>query len=427
MCVAMVLLCALRLRAQATLPSDFAPELPTIPNATFHVMDYGAVPDGKTMNTSALQGAIDACSKAGGGTVLVPKGTYLTAPLHLASRLNLHLDAGATILMTDNPADFKTTSNRRLANCITAADCHDLEITGDGTIDGNGASFWKTFRAAQTQPAELQPPHRPMLIVIQRCNRLLVRGVTLKDSPMFHLVPQMCREVTIDSIHILAPQFSPNTDGIDPSGIDYLIEHCTIDNGDDNIALKPGIRIDPNRAACENFLVTDCTFGHGHGMSIGSGSAGGVENLLVRNCTFTGTDAGIRLKSFRGRGGLAEHLTYENLDMKDVKVAILITSYYPRIPADPQNDPAQPVNERTPIWRHILIKDVTASGGQTAARIVGLAEMPISDLTMENVHITAEKPMQMVYADDVHMIDSSIEADDGTPPAIIDAKIEEQK
>jgi hypothetical protein len=113
--------------------------------------------------------------------------------------------------------------------------------------------------------------------------------------------------------------------------------------------------------------------------------------------------------------------------MKNVKVAILITSYYPRIPDDPQNDPAQPVNEQTPIWKHIVIDHVTASGGQTAARIVGLAEMHISDLTMNDVHVTADKPMMMVHADDVQMIDSSIEASDGTPPTVVDAKIEEKK
>jgi polygalacturonase len=315
----------------------------------------------------------------------------------------------------------------RLENCITADNCHDLSITGSGTIDGNGASFWKSFRDSQMNPQGAQPPHRPMLIVLMRCQRVLVQGVTLTNSPMFHLIPQACRDVTIDSIHILAPQHSPNTDGIDPSGINFLIEHCTIDNGDDDIALKPGYRIDSSLPSCDNFLVTDCTFLHGHGMSIGSGSAGGVENLLVRDCTFNGTDAGIRLKSSRQRGGLAEHLTYENLKMTNVKVAILITDYYPRIPEHPESEPKQEVNQFTPIWRNISISHVTADGGETAARIVGLPEMPIQDITFTDVHVTAKKPMQLINASGFHFVDSSIAASDGTAPIILNAKIEEKK
>src|ERR1700722_14429018 len=189
---------------QATLPSDFAPAQPVIPSATFSISDFGAVGNGKTMNTTAIQKTIDACSKAGGGAVDVPSGTFLTGPFSLASSLNLHLESGATILMTDNPSDFKL-ARGRLQNCITADNCHDISITGSGTIDGHGEAFWKSFRAAQSLPLEQQPPHRPMLVVLTRCQRVLVRGVTLTSSPMFHLIPSMCRDVTIDSIHILAP------------------------------------------------------------------------------------------------------------------------------------------------------------------------------------------------------------------------------
>ena len=154
---------------------------------------------------------------------------------------------------------------------------------------------------------------------------------------MFHLVPRACREVTIDSIHIKSPANSPNTDGIDPSGFDYLITNCTIDTGDDNIALKPRPIPDPLHLSCENFLIEGCTFLHGHGMSIGGGSNGGVRNMVVRDCRFEDTDAGIRLKSGRDRGGLVENLTYENLTMKRVKTSIMITSYYPEIPARSRN------------------------------------------------------------------------------------------
>lgn len=417
----LVSLIALSAAAQATLPSDFSPDKPTIGSATFKITDFGAVGDGTTLNTDAITKAISACAKSGGGTVVVPQGVFLTKPFSLASNLDFHLEAGATILFPAKTSDYQ--SNRDgYENCIVADGCHDLAITGEGSIDGQGADFWRHF---VKNPPPGAPPQlrRPNLVVLTHCRRVLVQGVTLTNSPMFHLVPSACKGVTIDGIHIKAPAISPNTDGIDPSGINFLIAHCTIDTGDDCIALKAGIQLDPQQPSCENFLIRDCTFLHGHGMSIGSESYGGAKNMIVRDCTFDGTDAGIRLKSGRGRGGLVEDLSYENLTMTNVKVSILITSYYPSIPKAPQGDPAQAVTDRTPIWRKIRITNVTSTGGKTAGQIVGLPEMPIEDVVLTNVHISADKPIQIVNAKGIHFVDSQISGSSGGP-VVVDSEVE---
>jgi polygalacturonase len=409
---------------QATLPSDFTTTRPSIPDRTFSIADYGAVGDGKTYDTGAIKKAIAACRNAGGGTVDIPPGKFLTAPFALASNLNLHLEGGSTLLFSDKPDDFQLNKGQYLS-CILFKNGHDIAITGSGTIDGQGARWWKNFVPPKNgDPFEWDwMPRRPRLIELVRCTRVLVQGITLTNSPMFHLVPAQCRDVTIEDVHIKAPPTSPNTDGIDPSGINIQIRACTIDTGDDCIAVKAGARYDPQRPSCENILVTDCTFLHGHGMSVGSESNGGLRNMLVQNCTFDGTDAGIRLKSPRGRGGLVEYLTYQNLTMNNVRNSILITSYYPKIPFRPDRDRAHKVDNLTPIWRHIRISDVTSTHGIIAGEIVGLPEMPIEDIVFTNVRISARQPIEIANARGIKFVNCVLSGF-AEKPTILDATVE---
>jgi len=415
--------------AQADSPTPAIPAA-TIPARVFTVKNFGAIGDGKAVETVAIQKAIDAASQAGGGKVVVPAGTFLTGPLTLCSNLDLHLDDGAVVQMSEKIADYPL-ARARYRDCITASDCHDISITGNGTIDGQGGVWWPMYKrqpgspaatgerdaAAATQAAPAALPHRPNMIVLNNCRRVLVRDVTLKNSPNFHLVPQHCRDVVIDGIHIQAPSNSPNTDGIDPSGWNFLITRCTIDVGDDCIAIKPSgtgpLRPAADSLSCEDFTITHCTFLHGHGMSIGNPTAGGLRRLRVGDCTFDGTEAGIRMKSHRGAGNVVEEMTYENLAMKNVKVAILITSYYPSIPASPKDDPAAPAGADTPVWRNIRIRNVTATGSTQAGRIIGLPEMHVSDVVMENVQIEAKKGMEIVNADGVKFVNSKVTAASG--------------
>jgi len=399
-----------------------APPLPNIPDKTFTITDYGAVGDGKTLNTTAIQKAIDACSKAGGGTVLFPSGRFLSGAFTLASNLNLKIDKDSALLFANNRTDLKLSGNGGPA-CISGTDCHDLSITGAGTIDGQGQIWWSNFRKQETADDADPSPRRPNLINLNRCDRVLVQDILLTNSPMFHLVPRACQNVTVENVRIKAPSNAPNTDGMDPSGWNYLIDHCTFDVGDDCIALKPTTQIDPDRPSCENFTITNCTFLHGHGMSIGGQSNGGLEHLIVRDCTFDSTDAGIRMKSSRIAGGLCENMLYENLTMKNVKNSIMITSYYPRIPPQPQNDPAQPVGARTPIWRHIRITNIKSEDGVNAGQIVGLPEMPVSDIVLSDVSISAGKGLQIANATGIRFENSQIVAKTGPPLTISKADV----
>ena len=389
--------------------------LPVIPKATFSITNYGAVGDARTMNTTAIQKTIDAASAAGGGMVLVPAGKFLTKPFTLASSINLHLAKDAVILISDDITSYPVTL-ARYQDSITASGAHDIEISGEGTIDGQGNAWWIAFRSNKSMT------HRPFLIKLTNCTRVFVHGVTLSNSPMFHLVPQNCQDVTIQGITIKAPSNAPNTDGIDPSGWNYLIADCFIDVGDDNVAIKPtGSRTPGNK----NYTIKNCTFVHGHGCSVGSGTAGGLEDLKVSDCTFSQTDSGIRIKTLRGNGGLLQNCTYENLKMTAVKNPIYIIDYYPErnAPKDPSTEQPQPVDDRTPYNRDITIRNVTATDCQNAGTIRGLPEAPITNVTLSNVNISAKAGMKIYFARNIKFEGSKITAEGGRPLMTFDADV----
>ena len=261
------------------------------------------------------------------------------------------------------------------------------------------------------------------MVSIADCTRLYVHGVTLSNSPRYHLVPSNCNDVTIEGITIKAPANAPNTDGMDISGANYLITGCTIDNGDDNIVIKPGGGTNPKLVVCENMLITNCHFFHGHGLSIGGTTTSGARNITMRDCTFEDTDSAIRMKAPRGGGGLVENITYDNLTMTRVKYAISIDSYYPESGMT-ENDAAQAVTPLTPIWRHIRISNIKAEGGQFAGRIIGLPELHATDIVMTNVHISAAEPLTIMHADNIKFVNSQIAAGAGPAIKLLDAKIE---
>jgi len=392
--------------------------LPAIPHATFNLALYGAVGDGRTMNTAAIQKTVDAAAAAGGGTVWVPAGKFLTGPFTLASRINLHLAPGATILISDDMANYPS-ANGRFQDGISVSGANDVEISGAGTIDGQGQIWWDTFQA---NPAMT---HRPYLIRLTDCTRVLVHDLHLRNSPMFHLVPQNCTDVTIQGITIESPADTPNTDGIDPSGWNFLITGCTIDGGDDNIAIKPA----PNSGRTpgdKNFTVKDCTFRHGHGMSIGSGTAGGIEDLTVDNCTFNQTDYGIRIKTLRGNGGMLRNCTYENLTLTAIgKSPISLVDYYPErtAPGDPSTEMAEPLTGRTPLNQDIVIRNVTATDCPNAGIIRGLPEAPVANLTFSNVNLSAKTGMRIYHARGIRFENSKITVAGGRALITYDAEV----
>ena len=411
-------------RGEGELPAIARPQ---IPERTIEVASMGANGDGKTLNTEAFVKGVAAVKSAGGGTLHVGAGTYLTAPFLLTSHLNLRLDKGATIKLIGFTTGWPQEDGKDLQYGIEADGCTDVAITGEGVIDGQGETVWPRYRkgadASGKMVAPKDLPHRPYLVVLNQCKRVLVEGVTIQNSPMFHLVPRDCEDVTIEGVSVSAPRNAPNTDGMDPSGRNYQIRNCTFDVDDDCIAVKPSVKTETGRPSCENFTIVGCTFKRGHGMSVGGQSAGGMKHMVVRDCTFEGTDAGIRLKSSRIAGGLVEDLTYENLTMKKVKVAIYITSYYPKEPSDPASDAKQAVGDLTPIWKNIRISHVTAEGGETAGIVVGLPEMPIENVTLEDVHLKAKKGMTIVNARGIKFVDSTVEAASGEGVMVKNAEV----
>lgn len=417
--------CGIGLAASLVLP---AIPLPTIPDRVFKITDYGAVADGKTLNTEALRKAVAACRAAGGGKVVVPAGEFIAGPFEFASNMELRLEKNAVLRFSDRlelygaqPTASSDPDDAKLKAPITGAGLVNIAITGAGVIDGNGKAWWaRSGKKAWANGAGGEMLPRPNLIEFTRCTNVLFEEVTVCNSPQFHIVPHYCDGVTCRDLKIVAPSNSPNTDGIDPSNSrNVLITRCVIDDGDDNISFKA--RRDANNkntVPTENVYVTDCTFLHGHGVSVGSRVWSGIRNIVVDNCTFEGTAIGIRIKSARGRGGLMENITYSNIKMKDVGTAVTINMYY-----FDRLEGAQPVTPETPIVRNVKLQNISVAGARTAGDITGLPEMPVTDIKLENADIAAETGMRIRDAREVEFKAVKIKAGTGKPLTVEKATV----
>ncbi len=379
---------------------------------------YGAKGDGVAKDTAAIQAAIDACEREGGGTVRLTSGTYLSAPIVLKSNINLHLERGATLLGSADHGDYPPKTEFHLPDLqplVSAENAANVAITGEGIIDGAGESWWQEIRSLKDHGVLGNGHPRPKLIVFDHCKHVLLEGITVQNSPMWQVVPYYSDDVTIRNIRVLAPPNSPNTDAVDPfSSSHVVIDHLYADVGDDNIAIKSGPinspgPDDPSR----DIIITDCIFLHGHGLSVGSEIAGGVQNVHAERIRFEGTDNGIRIKSNRDRGNDVGHLSFRNIEMKDVKNALIISEYYPKV-LPPDGEAAQPITRLTPHFHDITLDDVTATGIESAGAIVGLPEAPIASVVFRNVKISARKGLTIGYAD-VSGKDIIVRVEEGKP------------
>jgi polygalacturonase len=364
---------------------------------------YGAKGDGVSKDTSAIQAAIDACVGKGGGTVRLTAGTYLSAPIVLTSNITLQLDKGATLLGSEDHADYPPKTEFResgLQSLVSATNASNISITGDGVIDGVGESWWKMARAIKNAGVMGSDHPRPRLVVFDHCKHVLVEGVTIQNSPMWQLVLYYSDDVTIRKIKVLAPANSPNTDAVDPfSSSNVRIDHLFADVGDDNIAIKSGVAGSPGPdEPSRDITITDCTFLHGHGLSVGSEIAGGARNIRAERIHFEGTDNGIRVKSNRDRGNDVGPLSFRDIEMKDVKNALILSEYYPKV-LPPDQDTAQPVTRLTPHFHDITLENVTATGKLLAGAIVGLPEAPMKGVILRNVRIAAQRGLTVSYAE----------------------------
>jgi polygalacturonase len=372
------------------------------------VREYGAKGDGTTKDTAAIQKAIDACAEKSGGTVKLSGGTFVSGPIVLKSNITLDVEKGATLLGSPDHRDYPQKTEFRgpgYQALVGAVNAENITITGGGVIDGNGQSWWDEMRQQRAQGVVdngiLGSAHsRPRGVVFDHCKHVRMEDITVQNSPMWQIVPYYCDGFVIRNVTILAPQHSPNTDAIDPfASSNVLIEHVTADVGDDNIAIKSGMINSPGPdSPSKNIVIRDCTFKHGHGLSIGSEIAGGAQNIHAERITFEDTDNGVRIKANRDRGADVSGIVFKDLTMRNVKTAILVSEYYPKV--FPEGEvAAAPVTRLTPLFHDITIENVKATGSKTAGVIVGLPEAPVNDITLRNVHIEAETGLRVAYAD----------------------------
>jgi polygalacturonase len=341
-------------------------------------------------DTTAVQSQLATCA---GGRVVLSPALYRLRPLFLTSNTTLEVPEGAVMLATDDPRAYER-PNGGLFAFINAQGADDLTLEGGGVIDGNGSTWWVRFR--EQQQSGSTPDQRPRLIDLDNCSNVHVQGLTLQNSPSFHLVLHSCDGVEVNGVTIRAPADSPNTDGIDPMASHHVhITGSTIDTGDDDVAIKSaGPASSELAAASSDIVIEDCTFVHGHGVSIGSESSGGVRGVRVANSTFRDTDNGIRIKTNRDVGGLIEGIRYVGLRMDGVRHPIAFAAYYPSIPSA-GDEVSQPVSSTTPRVSRVSVSRVTATGAQDGGWIIGLPEQPFERIRLSHVAISAQTGLQL--------------------------------
>lgn len=426
---------------------------PSIPSNEVNVQKFGAVGDGGTLCTEAFNKAMEALAKKGGGRLVVPAGIWLTGPIQFENNCELHLETGSLVLFTHDFDAYPVVetiyegnkSTRRMAP-LWAYEKHDVAITGQGAFDGQGQywrpskkvkftdSQWKELTSGsgivqkniwypnakedelagkEGKPDMRRVSERPVLLEFTRCQRVLLQGVTLSNSPAWNTHPLMCEDFTMENVTIRNPWYAQNGDGLDlESANRAIIKDCTFDVGDDAICIKSGKDAEGRswKMPCQNVIIEGCTVLHGHGgFVIGSEMSSGANNIWVHNCVFNGTDTGLRMKSTRGRGGIVENIYIDHIYMVNIATdAFTFDLYYSNKPAVGKadkdasvTDAIPAVSEETPSFRKLYISDVICQGAARAIWFNGLPEMPLSDLKMENSLFVCKKGAQMHCAKNI--------------------------
>lgn len=463
---------------------------PVFRKDTFNIARYGAKADGLTVNTKAINQAIDLCNAAGGGTVFVPKGLWVTGPIVLKSNVNLHLEKGALLQFSKNYDDYPivltTWEGQDSYRCqapIWGVDLENIAITGEGVLDGGGDVWRAIKREKQTAgqwanliksggvtdekqnnwypsekslkgnmipnagrilngvkptPEELASYKdflRPNMLSLTRCKNIIIEGVTFQNSPAWTMHPLLCEHITVKNVTVKNYWYAQNSDAIDlESCRNGILEGCTFDTGDDGITIKSG-RDEQGRkrgVPTENFIIKDCIVYHAHGgFVIGSEMSGGVRNMFISDCTFMGSDVGLRFKTARGRGGVVENIYVNNINMTEIPgEAILFDMYYAAkdpVRADGKENElptikAEPLNEGTPQFKDFYIKNIVCKGAETAILIRGLPEMAIKNINIENAMIESNKGLVCVEAENISLKNVTFLTNDKTVMQVQNSK-----
>ncbi|MBP6432182.1 MAG: right-handed parallel beta-helix repeat-containing protein [Ferruginibacter sp.] len=458
-------------------PSDFkekfAFELPKIyephfKKDTFNILNFGAIADGLTLNSIAINKTINACASNGGGTVVVPRGSFVSGPIIMKSNVNLHLSKGALIIFTKDfnqyplvLSSFEGVDAARCQSPLVAENLENIAITGEGIMNGNGfywrpikkdkltESQWeahqksyggvlsadgrtwycspKALLAAKTNNIgkltegktlkdfeEVKDYMRPNMIRISQCKNILIEGVTFENSPAWTTHITMSEHITVRGLKVKNIWYGANTDAIDlESCKNALLEDCNFDTGDDGITIKSGRDADGRKRGMptKDVIVRNCTVYHAHGgFVVGSEMSGGVSNMFVSNCTFIGSDIGLRFKTTRGRGGMVENIYVNNVNMKDIPAeAILFDMYYmakdPVVLAGEKREPPvveiKPVDETTPQFQNFFFRNITCNGAAKGILIRGIPEMHIKNILIENAVLQADEGIDIQEASNI--------------------------
>lgn len=404
--------------------------VPTFPSQDFVVEDFNAVADGEHDSTSAIDAAIKACHGAGGGRVVLAKGVYRSGPVHLLSNVELHIAEGSEISFYTDPERYLPAVFTRwegmemygYSPLVYAYQQHNVAVTGGGTLNGNAdADTWwpwkgkhserdwnyypeqdqKEARTALFDMAERGVPVaervfaegsylRPAFVQFYQCQGVLIEGVTVTDAPFWLVHPVLCEDVTVRKVTFAS--HGPNSDGCDPESCNrVVIEDCIFDTGDDCIAIKSGRNNDGRRlnVPCQNILIQNCTMRAGHGgVVIGSEVSAGVNNLHARNCEMSSPDLerAIRLKTNASRGGVFEHIRYENIHVGEVKDAVVVNFYYEE----------GPNGDWQPTVKDVEIRGLRVGKAQRAFVLRGFPDNPVSGLTLIDCDIASAASLGVI-------------------------------
>ena len=410
------------------------------PNNTYNIVDFGAVSDGVTNNSEAIKKAITACSEAGGGKVIIPSGKFLTGPIHLKSNMNLHLEEGAEVLFSTEKKDYlpvvhTSYEGQELMNyspLIYAYKQNNIAVTGKGIFNGQASNtnWWPWcskeeygyLKGTPQQKDDHNLPRlwemaenntpvservfgdgyqlRPLFIQPFECENVLIQGVTFINAPFWVIHPIKCNYVRVEGVTVRS--HGPNNDGCDPEySKNVHINNCVFDTGDDCIAIKSGRNNDGRRVniPSENIVIENCDMKDGHGgVVMGSEISAGVRNVFVRNCTMNSPelDRAIRIKTNTLRGGFVENVYVRNIEVGQVKEAVLRINMYYAI-YGPQE------GNFMPSVKNIHLENINVeNGGKYGILIKGRPGSIVKNVTFTNVHIkNTETPMSVENSDPV--------------------------